>query len=205
MVHFTLDLWTSPNHRALLGIVGHWVGDDGKLHGTLIGLRRFHGAHTGINQAPHFWEVIKFYELETKIVYLTLDNASNNDTALVQIAAYLAQRKIKFNPLERWLGCFGHVINLVVRAFLWGVNTEVLEGVGNFDAPEAKEQEIQELLQWRNQDSMGKLRNICVWICRTPQRRTVLKVRFNLMGLSVVKPIYQLLVLLHGGVGTIIA
>jgi len=175
MVHFTFDLWTSPNHRAFLGIVGHWVGEDGKLHGTLIGLRRFHGAHTGINQAEHFWEVIKFYELETKIGYFTLHNASNNDTALVQIAAYLAQRNIKFNPRERRLRCFGHVINLVVKAFLWGVNTEVLEGLGNFDAPEDEEQEIQELLEWRKQGSMGKLRNICVWICRTPQRRDSFK------------------------------
>ena len=171
MVHFTFDLWSSPNHRAFLGIVGHWVGADGKLHGTLLGLRRFHGSHTGINQAEHFWEVIKFYELETKIGYFTLDNASNNDTALVQIEAYLAERGIKFNPQARRLRCFGHVINLVVKAFLWGVNTEVLEELGNLDSPEDEEKEILELLEWRKQGSMGKLRNICVWICRTPQRR----------------------------------
>ena len=118
MVHFTFDLWSSANHRAFLEIVGHWVGADGKLHGTLLGLRRFHGSHSCINQAEHFWEVIKFYELETKIRYLTLDNASNNDTALVQIAAYLADHRIKFNPVERRLRCFGHRINLVVKAFL---------------------------------------------------------------------------------------
>jgi len=168
MVNFTFDLWTSPNHKAFLGIVGLWVGEDSKLHGTLIGLRRFHGVHTGINQAEHFRKVIKFYELETKLGYFTLDYASNNDTALVQIAAYLAQGNIKLTSLERQLCCFDNGINLVVNALLWGVNTEVLEGLGNFDAPEDEKQEIQKLLKWRKQGSMGKLRNICVWICRTP-------------------------------------
>ena len=98
--HFTLDLWTSPNHRAFLGVVGHWISGDGKLHGTLLGLRRFHGSHTGVNQAQHFWEVVKLYELETKVGYFTLDNASNNDTTLTQVGVYLAELGIEFNLTE---------------------------------------------------------------------------------------------------------
>jgi len=121
-----------------------------------------HGSHTGINQAEHFWEIIKFYKLEMKIGYFTLDNASNNDTALVQIAAYLAERGIKFNSLERRLRCFGYVINLVVKVLLWDVNTEILEGFGNFDTLEDQVKEILELLEWRKQGSQSKLRNIAV-------------------------------------------
>ena len=71
IVDFTFDLWTSPNHRAFLGVVGHWIAADGKLHSTLLGLRRFHSSHTGVNQAEHFWEVVKLYELETKVGYYT--------------------------------------------------------------------------------------------------------------------------------------
>jgi len=170
-VHFTLDLWTSPNHRAFLGVVGHWISGDGKLHGTLLGLRRFHGSHTGVNQAQHFWEVVKLYELETKVGYFTLDNASNNDTTLTQVGVYLAELGIEFNPTERRLRCFGHVINLVVKAFLWGLNTEVLEGLASRNSTEGDGQEIIELMEWRREGPMGKLRNICVWICRTLQRR----------------------------------
>ena len=164
-------MWTSPNHRAFLGVVGHWIAADGKLHGTLLGLRRFHGSHTGVNQAEHFWEVVKQYELETKIGYFTLDNATNNDTTLTQISVYLAELGIEFKPTERRLRCFGHVINLVVKAFLWGLNTEVLEGLAGGCSTEGDGQEIAELMEWRRQGPMGKLRNICVWICRTPQRR----------------------------------
>ena len=85
MVYFTFDLWRSQNHQAFLGIVGSWVWADGKLHGTLLGLRWFHRSHTDINQAEHFWELIKFYELETKIGYFTVDNASNKDRAVTDL------------------------------------------------------------------------------------------------------------------------
>ena len=164
-------MWTSPNHRAFLGVVGHWIAADGKLNGTLLGLKRFHGSHTGVNQAEHFWEVVKLYELETKVGYFTLDNATNNDTTLTQISIYLAEIGIEFKPKERRLKCFGHVINLVVKAFLWDLNTVVLEGLASGNTTEGDSQKIIELMEWRKQGPMGKLRNICVWICRMPQRR----------------------------------
>ena len=63
------------------------------------------------------------------------------------------------------------MINLVVKAFLWGLNTEVLEGLASRNSTEGDGQEIIELMEWRRQGPMGKLRNICVWICRTPQCR----------------------------------
>jgi len=171
IVHFALDLWTSPNHRAFLGVVGQWISGDGKLHGTLLGFCRFHGSHTGVNQAQHFWEVVKLYKLETKVGYFTLDNASNNDTTLTQVGVYLAELGIEFNMSKRRLRCFGHVINLVVKAFLWGLNTEDLEGLATRNGTEGDGQEIIELIESRSQGPMGKLRNICVRICWTPQRR----------------------------------
>ena len=31
MIHFSFDLWSSPNNRAFLSIVGHWVDQNGCL------------------------------------------------------------------------------------------------------------------------------------------------------------------------------
>lgn len=58
-IHFTFDMWTSPNHRAFLGAVAHWLDCDYKLQSTVIGMRRFYGQHTGENQANCFFEIIK--------------------------------------------------------------------------------------------------------------------------------------------------
>jgi len=81
-IHFTFDLWTSPNYPAFLGIVAHWMDDTLKLHSTVLGLRRFRGRHTGENQAKDFWDIVKTYQITEKIGYCTLNNATNNDTAL---------------------------------------------------------------------------------------------------------------------------
>ena len=117
-IHFTFDIWTSPNNRAFLGAVAHWLDFNFKLQSTVIGMRRFYGQHTGENQANYFFEIIKPYNIMDKIGYFTLDNASNNGTTMQYIARKLQEYEIFFNPIERRLPCFGHVINLVVKAFL---------------------------------------------------------------------------------------
>ena len=117
-IHFTFDIWTSSNHSAFLGAVAHWLDSNYKLQSTVIGMLRFYGQHTGDNQANCFFEIIKPYNIIDKIGYFTLDNASNNGTAMQYIARKLHEHDLSFNPIERRFRCFGHVINLVVKAFL---------------------------------------------------------------------------------------
>ena len=52
MVHFSFDLWSSPDHWAFLGVVGHWVpwGRGQEIQSALLGFKRFRGAHSGENQ-----------------------------------------------------------------------------------------------------------------------------------------------------------
>jgi hypothetical protein len=168
-IHFTFDLWTSPNHRALLGIVAHWVSVQGTLQHTLLGLRRFRGRHTGENQAELFWTVAQQFKIEGNIGYFTLDNASNNDTAMKCIGAKLQLLGIEFDPVKRRLRCLGHIINLVVKAFLWGDDPETFER--EVDSLADQEHYDAELLLWWKRGPLGKLHNIVVWIGRSPQRR----------------------------------
>jgi hypothetical protein len=48
-VHFTCDLWSTPNHRAFLGLIGHWIDKVGNLKVSLLGVKHFKGLHTGLN------------------------------------------------------------------------------------------------------------------------------------------------------------
>ena len=48
-----------------------------------------------------------------------VDNASNNDTTLVEVACHLNDAGYaSFNPIQARLCCFSHVLNLVVKAIL---------------------------------------------------------------------------------------
>ena len=126
-IHFSFDLWSSTNHMALLGIVGHWTSSDGAARQGLLSLQRVNGAHSGENQCSALWKVLETYDIFSKIDYFVLDNASNNDTAMQHLQEHLVQRKVPFNQKERRFRCFGHILNLVVKAFLYG-KTDNLDG-----------------------------------------------------------------------------
>jgi len=96
-----------------------------------------------------------------------VDSASNNDTALVALAEQLrAVGFPSFDPVSARLRCFGHVLNLAVKAILWGADIEAFEVDMN-----AVQDELAELLEWGRKGPMGMLHNILTYILKTPQRR----------------------------------
>jgi uncharacterized C2H2 Zn-finger protein len=46
-IHFTVDLWTSPNSLAILGIIGHYMAENGDLQQSVLALVELDGQHTG--------------------------------------------------------------------------------------------------------------------------------------------------------------
>jgi len=168
-IHYSFDLWTAPNHRAYLGTVGHWIDESNQLRTALLGLRRFKGAHSGENQAQCFWNIVCEYEVQHLIGKFTMDNATNNDTALQFIRKHLEQIGITdFHPVQNRVRCFGHILNLCVKAFLWGYDVETIEreiGLGD-----DYQEDLVELLRWRRMGPLGRLHNILIYITRTPQR-----------------------------------
>jgi len=118
-IHFPFDMWSGPNRHAYQAVVAHWMDRDGYLHAALHSLHRFQGAHNGFNQAEHIWRTIEDYEIAPFVGMFNVDNATNNNTALAEIASRLRIAGHKsFNPIEVQLRCFGHVLNLAVKAIL---------------------------------------------------------------------------------------
>jgi len=144
-VHISLDLWTSPNHRSFLVVVGHLLICT-EIKTLLLGFRHLIGSHSGQNQAALFWEVAVEMGITCRLGYFTLDNASNNDIMLEAIADRLANLGIPFDPKKRRMRCLGHIINLLVKSFLFGENRAPLEFPVSSGTPE---EEIQQLLEWQ--------------------------------------------------------
>jgi hypothetical protein len=170
-VHFSFNLWSSPNHRAFVGLIGHWINKVGNLKVALLGMERFKGPHTGLNQAAVIWQVLKRYNLVRKVGYFTTDNATNNDAALRELASYPEAEDIGLDPISPRIRCFGHIINLVVKGFLWGTDSEAFEKGIVVEDDDAEDQLGKNLLHWRKRGALGRLHNICTWILRSPQRR----------------------------------
>lgn len=171
-VHFSIDIWSSPNHHSLLAVVAHFIDPDSRqLRKALLALRKLEGAHTGEAIAENFLRVIDSYGIQNKIGYFTLDNAYNNDTMLQVIA-----KACNFNNAHRRLRCNGHIINLAVQAFLFGKNKDASdEALRQVSQLSHNEQEgiaegADTAAAWRKHGALGMLHNLVIWIRSSSQR-----------------------------------
>jgi hypothetical protein len=164
LVHITADGWTAPNDLPLLGVIAHFVNENGWLDHIILGLREIEGVHTGENLCTVLVEILSEYQIWTKLGYFVLDNAANNDTMLESFARHLETLNIPYDPTTHRLRCTGHVINLAVKAFLFGNSTEAIHD--ETYAPGTEE----ELERWRRCGPLGRAHNICVHTRGSPQR-----------------------------------
>jgi hypothetical protein len=174
-IHLSFDLWTSPSRQAIMGVVGHFI--DGQKHhqARLLALRHQPGNHTGDHLAKTLFEVVKSWGIIHKVGTVVCDNASNNDTCLKAFYRLLDPTMCSSDATDRRMRCYGHILNLVARAFLFGKDAETfeLQSQANvlLNAVEA------DLLHWRKKGPVGKLHNIVKFIRASPQRSERFKAR----------------------------
>ena len=181
-IHLAVDIWTSPSNDLLLAICASFVDAQGSFRNILIGLRVVRG-HSG----PHQWEtlhlVLQEYGIEEKIGTIVGDNSGTNDALCRTISNYLiSEKKINWIQTHMRLRCMGHILNLVVQAFLF-TNSEDEKEMDSYDQENIEEDEEGGEKYARERASkirtkmgvMGKVHNIVVHIRASPQRTTQFK------------------------------
>ncbi|CCO37618.1 hypothetical protein BN14_11775 [Rhizoctonia solani AG-1 IB] len=101
-----------------MSVTAHFINEQGALVNHLIAFRKINGHHTGANIGHTLFEVLQESGIADKIGYITLDNASNNNTLMQELADLLHAYGTKFNPANNRVRCFPHVINLAVQTIL---------------------------------------------------------------------------------------
>lgn len=167
LVHVSFDGWRSRNKHALYGVACFFRGEDGQARKLILGVPELTVRHFGANIGHEIIEILESYEIpDEKIGYFILDNAPNNDTAMKTIG-----ERFGFCSMERRGRCFGHVINLVVKAILFGKDIDAFEGrLGRGDISATTEHEL-----WRKKGPVGKLHNLVVAIHRSDVLTTLLR------------------------------
>ena len=186
-ISLTLDIWTSPNYIAFLGIEAHFIDQNGKLQNLLIAFRMLLGPHTGENIASVVIATVESYNITSHITYTTMDNASNNDTFAQHFYNYLDKNWKLFR-----LRCGCHIINLAAKNGLYGnmhakaslysteeaaswharSNKEAEQFAAEIHAEQVEEKAVQKQHEaWRQKGPVGMLRNLAIHAMMTPQRR----------------------------------
>lgn len=182
-IHLSIDAWTSDSKLPLLGICAHFVAADYELKTALIALPFIHGRHTGITLSRIVLEVIQEYEIEEKVGYFMMDNASNNDTMMEELQKSLPGLDV----CQRRLRCLGHIVNLVCKAMLHGTDAESFEKdfarpdsdkrVEAFERKVTLANEEQRLDAWRKKGAIGKGHNFVIHVNYSESRRQAFKAK----------------------------
>jgi hypothetical protein len=169
MIHITLDAWTSPNNIPFLGVIGHFISDDGCIDHLVLGLREIEGTHTGENLCVMLVRIVSQFNIWSKIGYFMMDNATNNDTMLSSFGAHMDTLGFPFEIETHRLRCIGHIINLAVKSFLFGNSHEAIHD------EEYKDGTDEELERWRRCGPLGRAHNICIHSRGSPVRMAEFK------------------------------
>jgi hypothetical protein len=148
------------NHLSLCGIVVHFIDHTRNLQTFLLSLPELVGSHKGTNIAECVGAIVGEFNIQERVGYFVLDNASNNDTAMEALA-----EEFGFDVKERRLRYTSHIINLVARQILFGADPDAFE----LEANVAKD-ELEDLQLWRKKGPIGKLHNIVKYIKDSDQR-----------------------------------
>lgn len=162
-ISISFDAWQSDHDLLFLGVVGHFLDKQLRLQMLLLGLPELQ-SHTGAEQSRVLLQVLNDYGIhEGNLGWFVLDNATNNNTALVQLSL-----TISFDPLKRRLRCAGHLINLAAEAFLDGDHPSDIEA-----RIRAERTETAKLKLWREKGPIGQLHNTVFYITRSSRRKAI--------------------------------
>jgi hypothetical protein len=168
-INLSIDGWRAHNRREYVAVCGHFVDGKGHPRTLLLGFPRRHGGHTGDDLAALIKPVILLYEIGEKLGSFVMDNAGDNGKCLEAL-----QRSFpSIDPEADRIRCIGHIINLVVKALLFG------EGVSAWEKELMESSEEQRAALWSLKGVIGKLHNLVIYINRNDARREVLKARMR--------------------------
>jgi len=119
---FTTDIWTSTQNLSYMSVTIHFLTKEMKLKKAVLSLRLAPSPHTGVHLAEMFLEVLQQWGVTERLMAITSDNATNNDTFFRCLSSaavlYNAETIRMSNGNVLQVRCAGHVLNLLAKAGL---------------------------------------------------------------------------------------
>ncbi|CAO2815030.1 unnamed protein product [Amaranthus hypochondriacus] len=116
----TTDNWkASHSKQHYICVTAHFVDKNWKLNKRILRFRGLSPPYDGENVAEEIWMFLNQWNLEHKVMSLTVDNASYNDLMISHLKYRLMGRGMLVgNGRFFHIRCCAHIINLIVQAGL---------------------------------------------------------------------------------------
>ena len=181
-ISVSFDGWLADNQLDMLGITAHYLDERLRVKTVLLGLKPMYGAHNGVAIAEELLVTMREFKISDRVGFFIADNASNNDTALQEVA-----KEIDIDPLRQRIRCNAHILNLVAKAILYGTDSDCFADavtvasqvastvLGNASTASTQPAHINNspagLAAWRKKGALGRCHNLIYHVKASPRRR----------------------------------
>jgi hypothetical protein len=138
------------------------IDANNKQRTVLIAFCNLYGDHTGAAQAAVIIHVLKSFKITEKFHCFLGDNASNNNKSTIDVLN--KHPNLNLNS-SHYIRCAGHIINLVVKATVYG------KGVSKFEEQLAAATPMDQFKLFRKLGAVGKLHNFVNALCASHKHR----------------------------------
>jgi len=101
-----------------MAVTAHFLDRQGKHQSRLLALRHQLGCHSEENLAVTLGQVVREWKIEDRVGTVISDNASSNDSCLLNFYGDLDAEMGPADVRARRMRCYGHILSLVARDFL---------------------------------------------------------------------------------------
>ncbi|KAJ6038847.1 hypothetical protein N7460_007564 [Penicillium canescens] len=171
-ISVALDCWTSPFAQAFMAVTGYFIDEDWNYRELLLGFEPLSGAHSGVSLSAVLLQLLQKYALADRVLTITTDNASNNNTLVASIQESVQSLDLGDNTAIIRVPCMAHVIQLSLKQLLGQMKADPKNNTAQAEWTESQEQSVRARHQNREiVDTLNKLRSLAIFINASPQRR----------------------------------
>jgi len=155
-----LDAWSANNHLSFLAIKGYYINSKWQLQEPLLEFSPLRGRHTGYSMATEVLQLLSRTGQKNRLLAITSDNASNNNTLTQSLEQRLGTEGIKWDASENSVPCLAHIINLVVQEIIQHLKlAATTEAIGGEGLQKYQVEDIEKEMSVPN-----SLRKVCIFI-----------------------------------------
>lgn len=116
-ISLTTDMWRSTNQKLeYMVLTGHFIDSNWKLQKRVLNFVHLPPPHRGVEIADCIYKCTKEWGIENKVYTLSVDNASNNDSAIRTLKdSYSRHKKLLCGGKLFHVRCCAHILNLMVQ------------------------------------------------------------------------------------------
>jgi hypothetical protein len=134
----------------------YWVSQDWHMQEALVGFEAVNGGHTGKALAAVVLRRLKHFDIHTRIIAITSDNASNNKTLAIALneSIPLLAKELQISNEIALCPCLSHVIQLGANKLL--VDIKIKPKIDEFKKNWIAEEEEMDMAAARGENAGRK-------------------------------------------------